>query len=439
MAALAARGLTVGAAKVGPDFIDPGYHTLATGRPGRNLDAWLCGEEHLGALAAAAGKGTDVLVVEGVMGLFDGSAQPGCDGSTAAVARMLGCPVLLVVDASAMSGSVAAVVHGFATLDPRVRVAGVVLNRVGGPGHALLLREALEPLGIPVLGVLATDDALVWRERHLGLVPIAEDPAGVQGSLAGLAAAITAGCDLNAILALARSAPRRTEAAPPTARPVDGGEVVRVALAVGPAFSFMYPENLEALRATGAELVPFDPLTDPALPEGCHALYCGGGFPEVYGPALATNEPLRRATRAALAGGLIAWAECGGFLWLCDALDDHPMVGAIPASARMTPDLTLGYREALTRVASPLGPAGTTLRGHEFHHSCVDPPGGALTLHSRWGSGTGGYASSSLFASFLHQHLGADPTPAERFVACAAGHRGRRRVSTPSPSGRRGR
>ncbi|HEX5266842.1 MAG TPA: cobyrinate a,c-diamide synthase, partial [Acidimicrobiales bacterium] len=195
MAALRARGVVVAAAKVGPDFIDPGYHAVATGRPGRNLDSWICGEDVIGALAGRAAAGADVLVVEGVMGLFDGAAVPGPDASTASVARLLDAPVVLVVDASAMSRSVAAVLHGFATFDPDVRVAGVILNRVGGPGHVELLAAALAPSGIPVLGALARDDRLTWRDRHLGLVPVAEDRAAVEESVARLAEVVATAVD----------------------------------------------------------------------------------------------------------------------------------------------------------------------------------------------------------------------------------------------------
>lgn len=421
MAALSRRGLAVASAKVGPDFIDPGYHTLATGRSGRNLDAWLSGEEQLASLAGAGSDGADVLVVEGVMGLFDGSAQPGCDGSTAAVARILDCPVVLVVDASAMSGSVAALVHGFASFDPRLEVAGVVLNRVGSEGHATLLREALAPLRIPVLGVLHHDERLAWRERHLGLVPVAEDPAGVRRTLACLAEVVGASCDVAALVEVARRAAGREVPAPPSATPA--GQPVRVGLAAGAAFSFTYPENLAALEQAGAELIPFDPLSAPALPQRLDALYAGGGFPEVFGEALAANAPLLADLRRAAASGLVTWAECGGLLWLCRTLDGRPMAGMLPADAGMTATLTIGYREAVTRVPSPLGAAGLRLRGHEFHRSAVEPPGDGLTLTSRWGSATAGYASPRLFASFLHQHLGADPAPAERFVACAASHR----------------
>lgn len=417
MAAFAGRGIRVTSGKVGPDFIDPGYHSLATGRSGRSLDAWLSGEGNLCSLAAAGTEGTDLLIVEGVMGLFDGSAQPGCDGSSAAVARVLDAPVVLVVDASAMSGSVAAVVHGYRDLDRRVAVAGVILNRVGGAGHATLLREALEPLDIAVLGVVYHNDALTWRERHLGLVPVAEHPTTVQTAVRKLGAAIEASCDLAAIEAVARAAAIKTVPTPPQARPVGS---VRVALAAGPAFSFTYPENLALLTQAGAELMPFDPLRDRGLPAGCEALYAGGGFPEVFAPALAENRSLLASVRSAVAGGLVTWAECGGLLWLCQALDGTPMVGAIPARGRMTESLTIGYRSSVTRVASPFGPAGLALKGHEFHRSILEPVGDALEIAGRFGEATGGYASPTLFASYLHQHIASTPTLAESFVATAA-------------------
>jgi cobyrinic acid a,c-diamide synthase len=193
-----------------------------------------------------------------------------------------------------------------------------------------------------------------------------------------------------------------------------------VARLAGPAFSFHYPENLALLAQAGAELVPFDPLRDEALPEGCHGLYAGGGFPEVFASALAENAPLLQATRSALAGRLVTWAECGGLLWLCRALDGRALVGALPAEGRMTAGLTIGYRSAVTRVESPFGPAGTALKGHEFHRSLVEPPGEALELSGRFGRGRGGFASPTLFASYLHQHLAASPVLAERFVRAAA-------------------
>jgi cobyrinic acid a,c-diamide synthase len=437
MAALTRRGVAVASAKVGPDFIDPGYHSLATGRPARNLDAWICGTSAVAPLAARAVSQAELLVVEGVMGLFDGAAfeADGALGSTAEVAALLDAPVVLVVDASAMSTSVAAVVHGYASFDRGVRVAGVVLNRVGSPGHEVLLREALEPLGIPVYGALLRDDALQWRERHLGLVPVVEQRREVDESLAALAAAIERHCDVAGLVRLARSAPRRPAAALTPARATGSA---RVAVAGGPAFSFSYPDNLERLEEAGAELVSFDPARDAALPDGVDALYAGGGFPEVFLEALAANTPLLGDVRHRVTNGLVTWAECGGLLWLARSLDGRPLSGVVPAEGHMTDRLTLGYRRARVQVASPVADPGAELRGHEFHYSVLDPEGDALDLEGRFGAGTAGYATPTLLASYLHLHLGADPGPAERLVAAASRPDGRSPARSPSRPARLG-
>ncbi|MBW3646148.1 MAG: cobyrinate a,c-diamide synthase, partial [Actinobacteria bacterium] len=411
MAALRRRGTAVASAKVGPDFIDPGYHALATGRPGRNLDPWMCGEETMAPLAARAGEGADVLVIEGVMGCFDGALTPRFEGdappgdlaSTASVARLLEAPVVLVVDAGGMSRSVAAVVQGFRDFDDRLRLGGVVLNRVGSAGHEAALRSALEPLGVPVLGALHRDDHLAWRDRHLGLVPVAEQPEQVRQSLDRLAAIVDASVDLDAVVRLAASAPALVTEAPPAARPVGRA---RVAVAGGPAFSFSYPDNLELLAAAGAELLPFDPCTDPALPEGATGLVAGGGFPEVFAGALAANRPLLDDVRRRVAAGLVTWAECGGLLWLSRSLDGNRLAGALPGDGHMTGRLSLGYRRATLRRDSPLGPAGTALWGHEFHYSDLAPAGDGLDLSGRHGRATAGWASPTLVASYLHLHLG---------------------------------
>jgi len=425
MAAFRARGARVGAAKVGPDFIDPGYHTLATGRPSRNLDAWMCGEDAVAGLAGRAAEGCDLLVIEGVMGLFDGSGerdpasvQPrAMVASTAHVALLTGAPVILVVDAASMSGSVAALVHGFATFDSAVRLSGVVLNRVASDRHEAMLRDALADSGVPVLGVLRRDPGLGWRDRHLGLVPVVEHPAEVRRSLDRLAAAIASGCDLAAIERVAHAAPAVHVTAPASARRVVE-HAVPIAIAAGPAFSFAYPDNAEALEAAGADLLPFDPLHDPSLPAGAQGLVAGGGFPEVFAARLAANRPLLDDVRAKVGAGLVTWAECGGLLWLSRTLDGEPMAGVLPCDARMTDRLTLGYRRAMTSSGSPLCPAGTEVRGHEFHYSETEPPGEGLRP-------VGGYVSPILVASYLHLHLGAAPSVAERFVAtCGAASAG---------------
>ncbi|HEX5366572.1 MAG TPA: cobyrinate a,c-diamide synthase [Acidimicrobiales bacterium] len=421
VAALRRAGHRPATAKVGPDFIDPGYHCLASGRPPRNLDAWMCGTDAIAPLAARAGAGADLLVIEGVMGLFDGSTD-GASSSTADVARLLGAPVVLVVDAGAMSGSVAALVAGFAGFDARVDVAGVVLNRVGSDGHEVLLREALAPLRIPVLGALREDERLTWRDRHLGLVPVAEQPGAVAAALERLAAAVSERLDLGAVVALARTAEPRPVAGVAVPAPVaPSGRRVPVAVAAGAAFTFTYADTLDALVAAGMEVVTFDPAHEPALPDGVAGLVAGGGFPEVHAGALAANQALLADVRRRLADGLPTWAECGGLLWLCRRLDGVRLVGAVPAEARMTDRLTLGYRRATTTAPSPVGATGTVLRGHEFRYSTVDPPGEALTLAARWGSRGDGFASPTLLASYLHVHPGGDPSPVAAFArACVA-------------------
>jgi len=416
MAAFRARGVRVASAKVGPDYIDPGYHAVATGRPGRNLDAWMSGADAVPALAGRAAADADLLLIEGVMGLFDGAADA-TPSSTADVSRILDAPVVLVVDVSSMSASVAALAHGFATFEPAVRLAGVILNRVGSAGHEEMLRAALEPVGVPVLGVVHRDEALAWRDRHLGLVPVVERPAAVAAALDRLVTRIEAGCDLDAIARVASTAPVMRVDEPPRPAAVASA---RVAVAAGAAFSFGYPDNLEALEAAGAEIVAFDPLEAGALPEGCDGLVAGGGFPEVYAPALAANTPLLADLSARIERGLVVWAECGGLLWLARRLDGRAMAGVIDADATMTDRLTLGYRSATTTAPSPVGPAGTTLRGHEFHYSTVDPSGEALDLAGRSGRARAGFATPDLLASYLHVHLGASPGLAEAFVRAAA-------------------
>ena len=417
MAALRRRGMAVAPAKVGPDFIDPGYHELATGRPGRNLDPWMCGADLVLPLAGRAAASSDVLVVEGVMGLFDGAAD-GTPSSTAEVAVALDAPVLLVVDCASQAGSVAALVHGFATFDPRVQLAGVVLNRLASDSHEVMVRAALSSMGgVPVVGALRRDASLSWRDRHLGLVPVAEHPEEVGVALDALADLIAARCDLDQIVAIAETAPELVAGPVPAPRRVGSA---RIAVAGGKAFTFQDPENLEALEAAGAEIVPFDPLVDTALPSGVDGLVIGGGFPEVMAGSLRANEPLRRDVAERVADGLVTWAECGGLLWLARSLDGHPMVGALAVDAAMTDRLSLGYCTARQLVDTPLGPAGTVLRGHEFHYTSTEPAGAALELTGRTGTALGGFASPTLLASYLHVHLAGQPTLAEHFVALAS-------------------
>ena len=412
LAAFTARGVKAAGAKVGPDVIDPGDHALACDRPPRNLDPWLCGTDALAPLAARAAAGADLLVIEGVMGLFDGAAD-GTSSSTADVAALLDAPIVFVVDVSAMSDSVAAVIRGFRDHDEHLRIGGVVLNHVGSAAHEQLLRDAIAPLSIPVLGSLPRDDAFVWRDRHLGLVPVAEHPDQVRSSLGALAARIDDRFDLDAVEALARSAPCRDTS--DVVMPARVGSC-RIAVAAGPAFTFSYTDNLEALAAAGAELVPFDPVNEPVLPERIDGLIAGGGFPEVHGEGLAANASLLRDVGQRISDGLPTWAECGGLLWLAERLDGRAMVGALPTTARLGEKLVLGYRHAESIVASPIGPAGTTLRGHEFHYSTCEPRGDALRFTSRFKNADDGFATPTLLATYLHHHAGGDPSAIERFV-----------------------
>ncbi|CAM5264835.1 cobyrinate a,c-diamide synthase [Streptomyces fumanus] len=428
MAALAARGLAVSPHKVGPDYIDPGYHALATGRAGRNIDAYLCGPELIGPLFRHGADGCDIAVVEGVMGLYDGAAGEGELASTAQVAKVLGAPVVLVVDASAQSRSVAALVHGFVSWDPEVRVGGVILNKVGSDRHEGLLREALESVGVPVFGVLRRTDRVGVPSRHLGLVPVAERGSAAVDAVAAMGALVSQGCDLDALVALARSAgalpgspaPWTPGESPDQDHParVSGKPRPRVALAGGAAFTFSYAEHAELLAAAGAEVVVFDPRRDEHLPDGTDGLVIGGGFPEVYAEELSANEPLREAVADLAGRGAPVAAECAGLLYLCRELDGLPMCGVLDASARMAERLTLGYRDAVAVGDSALAAAGTRMRGHEFHRTVVEPGAGAAPA---WGVRAPGrrlegFVQRGVHASYLHTHWASRPGVARRFV-----------------------
>jgi cobyrinic acid a,c-diamide synthase len=362
MAALAARGLTVSGHKVGPDFIDPGYHALATGRPGRNLDPFMVGEQRVTPLLLHGARSADVAVIEGVMGLFDGRLGTGGEASTAHVASLTASPVLLVVDISHASRTHAAVVAGLAAFDPSVHIAGVILNKAGSQRHADEVRDALKPVA-PELRGTPWDPA---REVH----------------------------------------------APSPARPV-------VAMAGGRAFTFRYAETEELLRAAGCDVVEFDPLTDAALPARTTGIYLGGGFPEVHATELAENRCLTADIRTAIAAGVPTVAECAGLLYLCRSLDGTPMVGAVPADAAMTPRLTLGYRTATSPADSLLAEAGRQVTGHEFHRtattSSADRPAWQLP------TGPEGFATSTLHAAYLHTHWAGHPALAQRFANAVHG------------------
>ncbi len=470
MAALARTGHTVSGHKVGPDYIDPGYHALACGRPGRNLDPHLVGEARIAPLLLHGARDADLAVIEGVMGLYDGKVGARGFASTAHVAALTGSPIVLVVDISRSSRSVGAVVHGMATYDPAIRIAGVVLNQAGSPRHAA---EVADSIDLPVLGTLGRDPALAVPSRHLGLVPAAERDEAAH-ALDALADRVADLVDLEAVLALARaapeldaepwdpmrevttdssttggfetgasapssttggstsdssttggfetgaSAPSSTTGASTTASSTTGGRPV-VAMAGGRAFTFRYAETEELLRAAGCEVVTFDPMRDARLPEGTAGLYLGGGFPEVHARELADNVALRRELAAAVARGVPTVAECAGLLYLCDALDSSPMVGAIAAQAAMTERLTLRYPTMTATTDNLLTRAGETVTGHEFHRTRVTPAAAGRPAWTVDGEDVG-FASETLHASYLHTHWAGHPLLAQRFANAVHAH-----------------
>jgi cobyrinic acid a,c-diamide synthase len=431
MAALRRRGLTAQAFKVGPDFIDPGHHALATGRPSHNLDGWMLDQAENRAIFSRGMQDAQLGVVEGVMGLYDGFSATGEQGSTAQMAKMLGLPVLLTAGARSMARSFAALVGGYLGFDPGVDWAGVVANQVGGPGHARILAQALELVpSARLAGCLPRRDDIALPERHLGLVTAQEttpDPLWHDC----LADWLEQSLDLDRLLeGLPEISPPPSRADPqPPPR-------ARLAVARDQAFCFYYQENLRRLRQAGAELVFFSPLADPGLPPDVHGLYLGGGYPELYAGRLADNPgPAREIARLAL-NGMPVYAECGGMMYLGRELEDlegrrWPMAGLLPLSFRMLPRFkSLGYRQVRLTRDSPLGPAGAVARGHEFHYSEISKlksrAGLRDDLYQVWGrNGTEpackGFGLASTVASYVHLHFGSSPETAPALVrACAA-------------------
>ena len=426
--ALKRRGLTVQPFKVGPDYIDPSQHSQVAGRPSRNLDSWLVPELALRELFARAASSTDVALVEGVMGLFDGRTGGGEVGSTTHVAKLLGLPVLLVVDAAKAARSVAATVLGCQALDPGLRIVGVVLNNVASARHAEIGREAIESLtSVPVVGWLPRNADLRQEERYLGLVPASERQLS-PGMVERLGALVEEHLDLDRVLALARIALPAAAAADLFPRERVPARA-RIAVAQDEAFSFYYQDTLDLLSAWGAELVPFSPLRDQSLPRNVGGVYLGGGFPELFAIDLAVNAPMLDSIRVAARDGLPLYAECGGLMYLQEALIDadgrrHRMTGIVPGQSTLVGRrLTLGYREVRARRDTPLARAGQTLRGHEFHWSVCEPPTDGVAAYDVLGDAprVEGYTAGNVLASYVHLHFGSDPGLAPRFVD-ACGH-----------------
>lgn len=423
MGALRRAGRVVAPFKVGPDFIDPGYHELAAQRPGRNLDPVLVGEDLIGPLYRHGTVGADIAVVEGVMGLFDGRIDGSftgvARGSTAHVAALLGVPVVLVVDGRGQSHSVAALLHGFTTFDTAVHIAGVILNRVGSPRHEEVLRQACEHAGVPVLGAIPRADELTVPSRHLGLITAVEHGRQARVAVEAMTVLVGRHVDLAAIADVATS--RVTEEPwDPGVAPVSAD--ITVALAAGRAFSFGYAEHGELLRAAGADVVEFDPLGDP-LPPQTAALVLPGGFPEQFSPELSTNDVVRSQIKELAASGAPVHAECAGLTYLVDELDGFPMCGVLKGSASFTDHLTLGYRNAVAVAESPLYAIGDRTVGHEFHRTTVTFTGSyapAWTYGRDDGARTEGAVAAGVHASYLHTHPAARPQAISRFVAAAA-------------------
>ncbi|WP_316668710.1 cobyrinate a,c-diamide synthase [uncultured Propionibacterium sp.] len=446
MAALSARGSTVAGFKVGPDYIDPGYHALACGRPGRNLDPYLCGVERMVPLfehGALTPDPADVAVVEGVMGMFDGKLGPWPDGtedpvgfgSTAHVARELGAPVIVVIDASHASRTAAAVCAGMAAFDERIAVGGVILNRVTGPRVADEIEAGCARFGLPVIGRIPTREQVSVGSRHLGLVTAEEQGAQAQAVVDRAGELVGEYVDLDAVLDLASTAPGLPDAPwDPAAELAGVGDGAVVAMAAGRAFTFRYTETAELLEAAGCTVVPFDPLRDEHLPQDTAGIYLGGGFPQIHATALAANSRLRARIRAAIGRGVPVVAECAGLLYLCRSLDGLAMTGVLDLDSAMTPHLTMGYHEATAAADSFLMRAGETVRAHEFHRTSTEPVPGVGRPVDAWVVGErreGVIASpagdpASVHAGYQHLHWAGCPQLAQRFAAAAAGFRGRR-------------
>jgi len=381
LSALRARGLRVRGAKTGPDYIDPAFHEAATGRPSLNLDSWVMPEGALAGMVAQAAAGADLVVVESAMGVFDGLAGPqGARGAPSDLAARFGIPLILVLDVSGQGQSAGAIAHGFATLDPQVRVAGVILNRVASERHRSMAQTAVEGAGVRVFGALMRADTLTLPERHLGLVQ-AREQSGLDDLLSRLGEMIESAIDLDAVMDAARALP--TSSGPPGVAVEPPGQ--RVAVADDAAFSFLYGHLALGWRQAGAEIVPFSPLGDQAPDVSCDACWLPGGYPELHAGVLSAASAFRRGL-ATFAATRPVHGECGGFMVLGRTLEDaqgvvHPMAGLLDHTTSYAKrKMNLGYREATLLGDCALGPAGAVFRGHEFHYARVIDPGSDAPL-----------------------------------------------------------
>ncbi|WP_016948996.1 cobyrinate a,c-diamide synthase [Anabaena sp. PCC 7108] len=433
LASLCRRGVKVQSFKVGPDYIDPMFHQYVTGLPCRNLDSVLTSENYVQKCFNLHSPGCEYALVEGVMGLFDGVKGTGEEhqlptdfASTAHVARLLDIPVILVIDCSRLSGSVAAIAHGYCALDSRIKVAGLVLNRVGSDRHLYLLKDSLKPLQLPILGVLRRQDNITIPDRHLGLVPTSELPElnDVVNRLADLGDNCFDWQKLLPLLQVSQVSainPQSPKSPIPNLK-----SKIRIAVARDKAFNFYYQDNLDLLKQLGAELVFWSPLEDTEFPKNIQGLYFGGGFPEVFAQQLAANTSIIKEVKTAILAGIPTIAECGGLMYLCENIIDFegkswPMLGILPTSAQMDKSLTLGYRRAVVLENSCLFDAGTNIYGHEFHRShLITNPQQPLFDTYRYdceeNTGFEGWNLPNVHASYIHQHWGESVEIPYRFL-----------------------
>jgi cobyrinic acid a,c-diamide synthase len=427
LAALRARGLTVQPFKCGPDYIDPAHHAVLARRPSYNLDTWMLPVATNLSIFRKAMRDTDVAVVEGVMGLFDGVNGSSDEGSTAEIAKLLGLPIVLVVDASNAARSVAAVVKGFAEFDPQIRLLGVILSGAAGPAHVNLLCEAIAPIGVPVLGWFPRLPELRLKERHLGLVTAGEKTwDSDQVSL--LIQTVASHIELDRLLASCDIAARSEE--PEAISSNNSGERngrVHIGVARDRAFSFYYQSSLDSLNAAGAELIEISPLLDPSLPETLDGLYLGGGYPEIYAEELSQNHSFLESLRKFARSGNPIYAECGGLMYLAENLQTldgrrHAMASVLPLSVEMLDHLDgFGYTEVQVHSDCLVGPRGTRLRGHSFHHSRVTHVGDLRRQYHTRRVLTGaeedeGYCAGNVLASYVHLSFAASPDAAAQFT-----------------------
>jgi cobyrinic acid a,c-diamide synthase len=425
MAALIRRRLKVQPFKVGPDFIDPGHHRRITGRDSHNLDGWIMDRRKNRETFSRGIGDADAVVVEGVMGLFDGFSGDDESGSTAQMAKWLDLPAILVIDARSMARSAAAVALGFLRFDPDLSIGGIIFNRVGSETHAQILKEAVSSIThLPVFGCLPRSEALEIPSRHLGLVTD-EDLTRGEDHSAKLAHWIESNVDLDGILALHKIKRPGAEISPVPPKPD-----IRIGIASDEAFCFYYPENLRLLRQAGARLIPFSPIRSKSLPEGIHGLYLGGGYPELHCRALAENRQLLNAIRDVGMDGKPIYAECGGYMFLMREIADldgevFSMVGLFPMRAKMDHRLkSLGYREIETLENSILGPGGIRVRGHEFHYSHMQNVAAGqrciyrLRDRKAVSGNREGFVQKRVLGSYVHLHWGSNPEVANNFVDC---------------------